>query len=43
MADDGGEVAVPARLYTQHAEAGLRIVERDPLNDTGEHLVVGLI
>ena len=34
---------MPARLYTQHAEAGLGIVERNPLDDAGEHLAVGLI
>ena len=43
MANDGGEVAMPARLYTKHAKAGLGIVERDPLNDAGEYFAVGLI
>jgi hypothetical protein len=41
MADNGGEVAIPARLYTKHAKAGLGSVERDPLNDAGEHFAVG--
>ena len=43
MADYGGEIAMPARFHTQNAEAGLRIVEGDPLNGAGEHLAVGLI
>jgi hypothetical protein len=34
---------MPVRLYTQHAKAGLSIVERDALNDAGKHFVVGLI
>ena len=37
MADDGGKVAMPARLYTKHAEPGVAIVERHPLDDAGEH------
>src|SRR4051812_18216574 len=41
-ADNGGEIAVPSRLHTQHAETGLAPVECHPLDDAGEHLAVGL-
>jgi hypothetical protein len=43
VADHGREVPMPTRLYTQHAEAGLRIVEGDSLNDAGKHFAVGPI
>jgi len=43
MADDGGEVAMAPCLYTQNAEAGLSVVERNPLDDASEHFAVGLI
>ena len=39
--DDGDEVAVPARLYPEHGEAALGIVERHPLDDAGEHFASG--
>ena len=42
VADNGGEIAVPSRLHTQHAETGLGAVECHPLDDAGEHLAVGL-
>ena len=41
MADDGGKVAMPARLYTKHAEPGVGIVECDPLDDASEHFRSG--
>jgi len=41
VADDGDEVAVPARLHPQHGEAALGIVERHPLDDAGEHFAIG--
>ena len=36
--DHGDQVPLPARLYPQHAEAIVRIVERDPLDQPGQHL-----
>ena len=42
MADNRGEVAMPARLHTQHIESGIGTVERHPLDDAGEHFLVGL-
>jgi hypothetical protein len=42
VADNGDEVTMTARLYAQHAKAALGVMERYPLNDTGEHLTVGL-
>ena len=41
MADDGDEVAVPTRLHPQDGEAALGIVERNPLDDAGEHFAIG--
>ena len=38
MADDGDEVALPASLEAEHAEAVLLVVERDALHETGEVL-----
>ena len=40
VTDDGDEVAMPARLHP-HGEAALRIVERHPLDDAGEHFAIG--
>jgi hypothetical protein len=42
VANDGDEVAMPTRLYAQHAEAVLGIVERHPLDSAGEHFAVRL-
>ena len=42
MADNRDEVAMPARLDTQHAKSGLGTVECHPLDDAGEHFSVGL-
>jgi hypothetical protein len=39
MADDGYEVAVPARLDADHAEPVVRIVERDALDEAGQYLL----
>ena len=36
MANDGNGPAVPARLDAQHAEAGLVVVERHPLDRADE-------
>ncbi len=38
VADDGDEVALPARLQAQHAEAVLLVVERHALDEPGEVL-----
>jgi hypothetical protein len=43
MADDGGKVAMPTRLYAKHTEACIGTMERDSLHDAGEHFAVGLI
>ena len=40
VAHDGHEVAVPARLDPQHAEAVLRVVKGDALDEAGQHLLV---
>ena len=42
VANNGHEVAVAARLYPQHAEAVLGIVEGDPLDDAGDYLAIRL-
>src|SRR5208282_1563102 len=39
MADDGHKIAVTARLRPQNAEAVLRIVEGDPLDEASEHFL----
>ena len=41
MAHRGDEIAVAAGLDTKHAEAGLGIVEGDPLDEAGQHLAAG--
>ena len=38
MADDGDQVALPTCLDPQHAEAVLRVVERHPVDQTGQDL-----
>ena len=40
MADHGDRVALAAHLDPQHAEAGLGIVEGDPLDQAGQSLAV---
>ncbi len=42
VADDGDEVALPARLQAQHAEAVFLVVERHPLDEPGQVLRRGL-
>jgi len=37
--DDGHQISVSARLRPQNADAGLRIVEGDPLDEAGEHFL----
>jgi hypothetical protein len=32
MANDGDEVAMPARLHPQHGKTGFGVVERHPLD-----------
>ena len=41
MADDGHQIAVPARLRPEHAEAVLSVVEGDALDEPGEHFLSG--
>ena len=36
MADDGHQIAVAARLRSEHAEAVLGVVEGNPLDNAGE-------
>ena len=43
VANDGNEVSMSARLDPQHAEPGLSTVEGDPLDDAGDHFLVGLM
>ena len=38
MADDGDQIALPARFDPQHAEAVLRVVKRDAVDETGQDL-----
>jgi hypothetical protein len=38
MADDGDRIALPARFDPQRAEAVLRIVERDAVDETRRDL-----
>ena len=39
MAHDGHQIAVPARLRPDHAEAVLGVVEGDPFDEAGEHFL----
>jgi hypothetical protein len=41
VADDGDQIALAARLDTQHAEAAVLVVEGDALDEAGEVLAVG--
>jgi len=43
VADYRREVAMAARIDPQHTEAGVGIVEGDPLDDASEDFPVGLI
>jgi hypothetical protein len=43
VADNGDQVAVPASLRTQDAEAIVRIVESDALDQAGQHFAGGYI
>ena len=38
MADHGDQIPLPAHLDPQNAEAGLRVVEGDPLHQPGQGL-----
>jgi hypothetical protein len=42
VANKGNEVAVAPRLYAQHPEAILGVVERHPLDGAGDYLAVWL-
>ena len=39
MADHGHQITVPPRLRPKNAKAVLGVVEGDPLNQAGEHLL----
>ena len=39
MADDGHQIAVPARFRPENAEAVLGVVEGDPLDEAGENFL----
>ena len=39
MADDGHQIAMPARLRPQNAEAVLGVVEGDALDEAGQHFL----
>ena len=41
VSDDGHEAAMPARPRPQHAEAVVRVVEGDALDEPGQHLPLG--
>jgi len=41
MADHGDEIAAAMRRHPQHAEAVLLVMERDPLDEAGQHLARG--
>ena len=40
MPDDGHQIAMAARFRPENTEAVLSIVEGDPLDEAGEHLLV---
>ena len=42
-ADHGHQLPLPADLDPQHAEAGLGVVEGDPLDQAGQGLALGLL
>ena len=39
MADDGHQIAMPARFRPEHAEAVLGVMEGDPLNEACENFL----
>ena len=39
MADDRHQIAVATRFRPENAEAGLAVVEGDPLHKAGEHFL----
>ena len=41
MADDGHQIAMPARFRPENAKAVLGIVESDPLNEACENFLGG--